>query len=199
MEKPQEDRRIQRTKKLFETTLLEMLKTKSINQITVKDLAGAIDMNRGTFYNHYTDIYDLLETVEDNLIDNLRKITNQINSSGIKKIEEKHKLTQITKALEYIKSNEQIFKILLSEKGNILFLEKIKKVFREKFLCDMIIMSSEHSSQYYESIILFFISGAIGLIQEWLETERKITPVELAIIIENIIVKGISSLDIKIR
>lgn len=193
MKPEKEDRRVKRTKALFEAAFLELLKTKDINKISVRNLSEMVDMNRGTFYIHYTDIYDLLGSVENNLVSELSHITEWENTNDFEDYS-RNSFTNIVQALEYIKDNKQVFKVLLSSKGNILFLEKIKKLFKEKFLTEMFVIKEETNKQYYENATLFFISGAIGLIQEWLKNDTALSPVELATVIENIVVKGISSL-----
>ena len=52
------DSRVRRTKRLLRQGLTELLKQKSIKKITVRELSELIDINRGTFYLHYKDIYD---------------------------------------------------------------------------------------------------------------------------------------------
>lgn len=49
------------TKKAIKTTFLELLNTKTLDKITVKDIVSACEINRNTFYYYYADIYDLLE------------------------------------------------------------------------------------------------------------------------------------------
>lgn len=41
------------------------MKEKPIKDISVKELTDLADINRGTFYLHYRDIYDMLEQLED--------------------------------------------------------------------------------------------------------------------------------------
>ena len=60
-----EDRRVRRTKKLLTQALTELLQKKQINEITVKELTDLADMNRGTFYLYYKDIFDMLEKIEN--------------------------------------------------------------------------------------------------------------------------------------
>ena len=62
------DRRIRKTRAQMRAGLAYLMKTKSIKEITVKDLVEAADINRSTFYLHYTDIYTMLETIENDLI-----------------------------------------------------------------------------------------------------------------------------------
>lgn len=62
-----EDSRVRRTKKLIRQGLVELAKTKRINKITVKELTDYIEINRGTFYLHYKDVYDLVDALENEL------------------------------------------------------------------------------------------------------------------------------------
>ena len=60
-----EDRRVRRTKQLIKQSLIELMHEKSFKEITVTDITKRADLNRGTFYLHYVDIYDLLSKIED--------------------------------------------------------------------------------------------------------------------------------------
>lgn len=51
------------TKKAIKETFLELLKIKSLDKITVKDIIQACEVNRNTFYYYYKDIYLLLEDI----------------------------------------------------------------------------------------------------------------------------------------
>ena len=51
------------TKKAIKSSFLELLKTKSLDKVTVKDIVESCEINRNTFYYYYRDIYDLLEDV----------------------------------------------------------------------------------------------------------------------------------------
>ncbi|MBC2578059.1 TetR family transcriptional regulator [Peptostreptococcus russellii] len=48
------------TKAIIREKFIYMLNEKPMNKITVKELAERCDINRNTFYYHYTDIYELL-------------------------------------------------------------------------------------------------------------------------------------------
>ena len=57
------DPRIRRTRKLLQQALVDLLKRKGFDQISVQDIAEAATVNRVTFYDHYTDKFALLECV----------------------------------------------------------------------------------------------------------------------------------------
>ena len=55
------DRRVRRTRAQLRRALTELLEEKDIRSVTVRELTERADVNRGTFYAHYSDIYDLVE------------------------------------------------------------------------------------------------------------------------------------------
>ena len=59
-----EDRRVRRTKKLLTQALTELMQQKQIKDITVTELTEKADMNRGTFYLYYRDVFDMIEKIE---------------------------------------------------------------------------------------------------------------------------------------
>ena len=61
------DRRVRKTKAQLRAGLARLMQKKSIKEITVKELVEEVDINRSTFYLHYTDIYQMLESIELNL------------------------------------------------------------------------------------------------------------------------------------
>ena len=65
------DRRVRKTRSQLRKCLSILLETKKIQNITVKELAQMADINRGTFYLHYKDVY---ETKENKQSDLLKKI-----------------------------------------------------------------------------------------------------------------------------
>ena len=64
-----EDKRIQKTKRKLRDTFVQMLQTKSFEQITVTELCEAAKMSRITFYAHYNDKYDLLEALMQQMLE----------------------------------------------------------------------------------------------------------------------------------
>ena len=62
------DRRIRKTRKQLQDGFTSLLLEKSIKDITVKELCDKVDLNRGTFYLHYKDIYYISEKMENQLL-----------------------------------------------------------------------------------------------------------------------------------
>lgn len=58
------------TRKALSAALKAQMEHKPLRKITVNDLIGMCDLNRKTFYYHFTDIYDLLKwTLEQEAVE----------------------------------------------------------------------------------------------------------------------------------
>lgn len=69
------DLRVIRTKESIETAFLALLRTMPLEKITVTQLAKDARINKGTFYLHYRDIYDLYQCLMDQILeDTMRDI-----------------------------------------------------------------------------------------------------------------------------
>ena len=62
------DRRIQKTKKGIRQAMLTLMQKKDISSIRIKELAEEADINRKTFYDHYSRIEDVLSEMDDDLL-----------------------------------------------------------------------------------------------------------------------------------
>lgn len=58
-----EDKRILKTKRNLKNTLIELLNEKMFEQITVKEICERSQTSRITFYTHFADKYELLDSI----------------------------------------------------------------------------------------------------------------------------------------
>ena len=74
-----EDRRIRKTKSNIKRSLIELLKERPINNISVTELTELADISRKTFYLHYNSIYEAKEDIDNDLIAQLNTILSSIS------------------------------------------------------------------------------------------------------------------------
>ena len=65
------DSRIARTNKSLKNSLLVLILEKNFKDITVTDIVKESDLTRGSFYNHYTNKDELLESLFSDVLDDL--------------------------------------------------------------------------------------------------------------------------------
>ncbi|MFA6889664.1 MAG: TetR/AcrR family transcriptional regulator, partial [Bacilli bacterium] len=73
------DRRVDKTKKLLRETLVTLMEEKELRKITISEMTARANINRGTFYLHYIDIYDMVEKLGDEIIDIIKDIIDSNN------------------------------------------------------------------------------------------------------------------------
>lgn len=70
------DLRVIKTKRNIKNTLIGLLAEKPLNKISITELAKTAEINKGTFYLHYADIYELYNEL---LSDFVTSIADDIN------------------------------------------------------------------------------------------------------------------------
>ena len=71
------DRRVRKTKSQLRKGLARLMQEKSIGEITVKELVEEVDINRSTFYLHYSDIPTLLREIEDDMMEKMERAVRE--------------------------------------------------------------------------------------------------------------------------
>ena len=182
-----EDRRVRRTKKLLTQALTALLQKKQVNEITVKELTDLADMNRGTFYMYYKDIFDMLEKIEDELFQKL---------DGIAQIHEHGDPTQQVKPIlldlfRFIEENQEMCRVLLSPNGDMNFLHRLYEAIRERGLeiwKDQMGSLGEKEFDYRYSFVIF---GCAGMIRAWVNRSCQETDMQMAELADRMIRQGI--------
>lgn len=78
------DRRIVKTKRAINVALLQLLDTKEPEDITITELTTCADINRKTFYLHYTCIKDVAVELQKNLrSETLDMIDSSCTADGV--------------------------------------------------------------------------------------------------------------------
>ena len=161
-----EDRRVRRTKKLLTQALTQLLQEKQINEITVKELTDLADMNRGTFYLYYKDIFDMLEKIEDGLFEALDEIVSLHEHDDVS-----HQTTPILLDLfHFIEENQEMCRVLLSPHGDMNFLHRLNQAVREKCL-QMWPNEEDKKDATFEYHYSFVVYGCVGVFRAWLNNK----------------------------
>lgn len=63
------DKRVLKTRNLIKMTVAGMLKNKNIDDISVSDIAAQSLIQRATFYNHYSSVYDVVLDIWTDITD----------------------------------------------------------------------------------------------------------------------------------
>ena len=175
---PGTDRRIRKTRAALKQSLTELLKTKNIKDISVKELTDLADVNRGTFYLHYKDVFDLLEQSENDLLEEFKTTLDSYNTDLV----QGNPVIMMEGVYKLCRSNANLVSILIGENGDIKFLNKLNTVIREKCLNDWSFILKKQKLEHFDAYYSFLVGGCLSLLQYWFSNGMKQSPKELATI-----------------
>lgn len=181
------DSRVKRTKKLIRKGLAELAKEKSINKITVKELTDLIEINRGTFYLHYKDIFDLVESIENSLYDEFNEIIKTVNPNTILETP----IDILEKFCVFISENADAFVMLIGENGDANFVYRIGTVMNDAVFELFSSIYPEMDSERYSFTYEYCKYGSVGLIRCWIIENHDWTPRQVAELWLRLIARGV--------
>lgn len=169
------DRRIRKTKAQLRKGLAELMEKKSIKEITVKELVEQVDINRSTFYLHYSDIYDMVEKIENEMIQEIEQLVEDhpvspFNASSFSFIED---------IFAILEENKEICAAFLGPNGDIAFLHRIEEIVSRHSLKALQEVFPEKIQDLKYSYA-FCLSGCVGLIKTWLNGQSGESPQYMA-------------------
>ena len=186
------DRRVRKARRQLRECLITLLKEKKVQDITVRELTDMADLNRGTFYLHYKDVFDLLEKTEAELQEDFNQLVCKHDAVDLKQ----RPSVIFNEIYSLVYDNADLIEILLGENGDLNFVNRLKQLIREKCLKDWMEVFRSGNAAAFDAFFSFIVSGCIGLVQYWLQTGLKETPEQMAKLTEHIITKGIGVLEI---
>ena len=74
-----DNRKTRYTRRVIKESYYELLAEKPFDKITVKEICERADINKGSFYNHFENIYTLQAELENEAIENLKQILTEKN------------------------------------------------------------------------------------------------------------------------
>lgn len=183
MEEKKVDRRVRKTKKQLRLALTKLLQEKPIKDITVREIAEMVDINRGTFYLHYKDVYDMLEQVEAEMFEEFNQLLNQ----GGTPVSVENPFPILNDIFHFFSRYSDMTIALLGPNGDHAFVNRLKQEVRDKCFQEISSACQEADTERFAYFYEFIVYGCIGLFQRWLETGMRESPEEIARLAERII------------
>lgn len=175
-----EDRRIRYTRLALRQSLLELMRSRPIDKITVKEICAHADINRGTFYTHFSSPYDLLQQIENELYDALdRSLAETPLRSGALS-------TLLLELLGLIAKNEDLCRILFREYGDKVFLRRIVDIAHDKCMEEWHTQMPMAGRSTLDQLYTFIATGSVSLIQLWIQNGMTEPPEMLAKLLKRI-------------
>ena len=180
-----QDRRIVRSKRALKTALIELMEERGFESFTVNDLCVRADLNRGTFYNHFSDKYDLLLSLEEDIIRNLDRFRYEIQKISLFDLMRiritKKPFPFLIDLFDYLREEGDFLHAVLGPGGDVRFAPRMREA-----ICNDLIKSILHEryrndpSPFVGYYIAFYASAYFGIISRWINTGMKESSEEMS-------------------
>jgi len=168
-----------KTRKCFLDAFWSLISEKPISKIAVNELTRRTTYNRGTFYEYFLDIDDLVANAEAELLDELKQTILQVMS-------ETNSLNSMFQAV-FAAMNEKIY-LLLGPNGDSACFPKVKAELLP-LVKDYLPLSPE--SPYFDYLINYINSAMFGLLQLWNEKGKDLSTEEISALMQNLVIRGL--------
>lgn len=164
------DARVRYTKMRIREAFITLLRGKPVNKITVKELCEMAEINRATFYSHYSDPFDLLEQIEK---EELGKMADLLDQTMEKK--ENIMLTILRGLQEPGDANS----VLASSNGDPEYTARISELFYSRYRNRVAEKLPGLSEENQEEVYRFIAGGSGNILKYWRESGMKISAEEM--------------------
>lgn len=164
----------------MEQAMLDLMNQTPFEKITVRLLCEKAEVNRSTFYAHYTDIYDMIEQMESNLQKEL------LNSYSVPGSVTPFSQESFIPFLKFIHEHDKFYRVALKNRRDFPIKQGFDPLWNEVIrpLCIRSGLRSETEMLYY---FVGFQAGFTLILRRWVEQGCIEKEEEIAQIIRNII------------
>ena len=142
---------------------------KRIEKITVKEIAQKAGYNRGTFYEYFTDVYEVLDQIEQSLVPTLDELppTTKLN----------HNINMpFDMFLNQYEQNSKYYSVLLGDNGDPAFASKVKSSIKPLIMKEISGKVNRNDIEL-DFILEYILSAMIGILSYWFRM-NKVLPAE---------------------
>ena len=160
------DVRIVKSKESLMSALIVLMGKKKLEELTISEICQEADVNRNTFYSHYSSVRELFEEMNGKYMEALfasAKVFDEPNDSTIK---------NLVNVLDKMKEKGNLTKIIFSESNSIKHLNTLLQILFPTSIIDN--LKIENLS--LEECHAFLIGGITSLILRWIENDFQESP-----------------------
>ena len=194
------DRRIQRTRQSLRAALMELIKEKNYDALSIEEITERANVGRTTFYLHYKDKEDLLMEEFSTILYERAMVLSEIPFSvwlpfSEEDLEKNRSLQPLFLVFEHIQNNSKLYYLLLQSSNSSKIIERIRKVTTDSIVrfveakkeTDPIPLLSEVPIEFFAA---FFSGALISVVSWWIREDMRHTPEEVTNMFRSLFFRG---------
>ena len=168
MRKEKQDLRYMKTEKAIQKAFHELLQEKTLQKITVKEIAERAEINKTTFYAHYETLPDLIDSLESEYVEYIVANLDQVQVL----------FEDSDRFIENLYKNLQDSKInSISKNGTVSqrFIDLLSCSLKEELKAKNI---NANQYRHIETLLVFIVHGILGVVQAGEENPEKMVYIQ---------------------
>ncbi len=156
-----------RSKRLIISAFLELLGEKEFDRITVTEIAERADLNRRTFYAHYSDVRAVMDEIEERASEQIIGFIREINSIEFWT----DPISLFTQITDYLKKDQYMYRIMLNASTSASFVTRLQREFADYMRTLPYLPAELRQTQDYLNRAYFYAGGIANLYVMWFRGE----------------------------
>ncbi len=187
------DLRVQKTLHAIDSAIITLLERKPFESITIQDISSEAMINRGTFYTYYKDKYELIESYQESMMNDIEQLLyKNITGSSFKDVEESRLKETILHLFQYLKEHRSRVLVIANSLGSA----ELAKYFSQHMFDFYKVKSREFGveldSEIFTDYLITYVTNAhIGILLKWLKEGCTESIEEMTMFIETFTIKGV--------
>ena len=170
------DKRVANTKEAVTRVFSDLLKEKSIDEISVTEICQKANINRGTFYSHYKDPYDLRNKIQEAFLEKFK--TNLAPLLFSSSTDNLTNFDFVYSIIMFLKTNKETVDIIVDRKGrDQTFLNDVIKCGYQFVTFVYPEIFANNSNEDISMFSSFVCGGCVQILLEWIKGNMQ-TPME---------------------
>jgi AcrR family transcriptional regulator len=211
------DRRVQKTRKLLQDALIELVAQMGYEAVTIQEILDQANVGRSTFYAHFQDKDQLLHSILEHLNELFEQHKKHLLDANINFANADHMdmtlgLSPTLSLFQFVGGNHRFFKAMLGNRGYSIFAKPVydyvfahvhglftKPIYDDVFArlhgpSNLLKLREKYGSLESEIVAHYFVSAFMGILVWWVEKDMPFTAEEIDKIFRQLAISGFRSL-----
>ena len=186
MRNQKEDRRSQRTRLLLHRAIISLMQEKRYDSITVQDIIDRADVGRSTFYAHYQDKEDLVNS-------NLKEILDDLSQPLADNAPDNQRIIPTLALFKHVQEQQHLFEAMRGGQGLDLLLEKAQVYWSKKIETQLQARLPQGQTPAVPlSLVTSHLSGALAtFLKWWMDNNLPYPPARMDEVFQQVVMPGV--------
>ena len=183
--------RTERTKADLKEAFWRLYAEKPLEKITVGEVCRLAGYNRGTLYLHFHDLYDVLQSIEDELLAGMLECAESCMRRLQRDSSKVGCIAACKDVVLYYERNKARIVVLLGEDGDPAFAYRLKDGLKPIWREYVVGPDTGRSNGEIDLLLEYTLSGTLFMISRWLSSPERTSATQLAHLVYDLAIKDV--------